>query len=261
MLFKKTVFAFYLLIPFLAKAQKLPAVQQISMRAPVNIKIDGKPIEWGNKFQANNHSTDILYTLSNDDSRLYLTIQATYADVVKRILNGGITFSINKTGKKNDINAMSMTYPAFDKNNRVVVNFKIKPEIVAGNSNPLMQADSFMNATNKKMKDRSKWIRTTGLKDVDSLISVYNEDGIKAAALFDNKMVYTWEISVDMKLLGMTINDPKFTYHIMINEVTEHGIDIKKGNNGQIMSININQGAQTGQPATDFWGEYTLAKK
>lgn len=258
---KKSLFIPFLLISFAGIAQKLPVVQQSSVRAPANIKIDGKATEWGNKFQANNHSTDIYYTLSNDDAHLYLTVQAIYPDVIKRILNGGLTLAINKNGKKNDPNCMSVTYPSFDKNNTFVVNFKIKPTIIVGNPASVMQADSFMNANNKRMKNKSKLIRTDGIKDLDTLISVYNEDGIKAAALFDNKMVYTWEISIDMKLLGITVNSLKFTYHLTINEVTQHGIEIKKGNDGNILSINISKGAQVGQSATDFWGEYTLAKK
>jgi len=57
-------------------AQTLPKVQEASLRAPDNIKIDGKPTEWNNQFQAYNTATDLFYTIANDDQNLYLVIQA-----------------------------------------------------------------------------------------------------------------------------------------------------------------------------------------
>jgi hypothetical protein len=41
-----------------ANAQKLPNVQQVSLRAPANIKIDGKATEWSG-FKALNTATDV----------------------------------------------------------------------------------------------------------------------------------------------------------------------------------------------------------
>lgn len=49
----------FLLYGFSVGAQKLPNLQQSSMRAPANIKIDGKPIEWG-QYQAYNRATEIF---------------------------------------------------------------------------------------------------------------------------------------------------------------------------------------------------------
>jgi hypothetical protein len=258
---KNVLTCLFLISSIAAYAQKLPAVQQLSVRAPANIKIDGKATEWNNKFQANNKATDVYYTLSNDDKNLYLTVQAIFPDVIKRILNGGITFIVNPSGKKTDPDAKSITYPAYNNTSPVVVNFKNKPEIIPGLPATVMEADSFMKVNNKKLNDRVKFIRTAGIKDVDTLVSVYNEDGIKAAALFDNQMVYTCEFSIALKHFGLsTGNTQKFAYHVVINQVTQHGIEIKRSQTGEIMSINITAGAQTEQAATDFWGEYTLAK-
>lgn len=71
-----------------------------SIRAPANIKIDGKVTEWNNKFQAYSYHTQFYYTVSNDDKYLYLTVQATDWVIISRIFNGGITFTINKSGTK-----------------------------------------------------------------------------------------------------------------------------------------------------------------
>src|ERR1700744_4874348 len=101
-----------------ANAQKLPNVQPAGIRAPADIKMDGKTTEWNNQFQAYNRATDIYYTLANDDDHLYLTVQATIPDIINKIIGGGITLTIQKSGKKNDKDGISITYPIFTKENR-----------------------------------------------------------------------------------------------------------------------------------------------
>jgi hypothetical protein len=253
---------------FSALAQKLPTEQTISLRAPANIKIDGKADEWNNKFQAYNNHVEFFYTLSNDDQNLYLTIQAKLPDIIRHIINGGITFTINKSGKKNDKDGIGITYPLIKglylplKNSTQGINIRVTGE------SPATDGDSLMNVTNKRMDNRSKEIRIKGIKDVDTLISVYNADGIKAAAAFDNKMVYTYELAMSLKNLAMSVQDAsKFIYQLRINEVEQRGVTIKT-NDGQpasastdashIVSVSIGPGAQMGQAATDFWGEYIL---
>jgi len=81
-------------------AQNLPNAQQRSLWAPATIKIDGKPTEWNNQFQAYNHATDILYTISNDNDNLYLIIQASKPRIIDKIIDVGVTFIINTAGKK-----------------------------------------------------------------------------------------------------------------------------------------------------------------
>src|SRR4051812_17797198 len=77
-------------------AQKLPNVQQTSIRAPANIKIDGKLTEWNDHLQAKNSVDGLLYTISNNDDNLYLTIVAPYKEASYKALRGGITFSVSK---------------------------------------------------------------------------------------------------------------------------------------------------------------------
>ena len=95
---------------FTAQAQKLPGVQQAGLRAPAQIKIDGKTTEWNNQLQAYNKATGIYYTLSNDDGNLYLTIQAKDRLVIRKILSGGIVFTANRSVKKVDEH-VSVTFP------------------------------------------------------------------------------------------------------------------------------------------------------
>ncbi len=259
---KKAIPAILLGITTIAvNAQKLPNVQKDGVRAPADIKVDGKATEWNNQFQAYNHATDVFYTIANDDNNLYLTIQATDPAIIRKILNGGITFTINTADKKNDQEGASITYPIFEKNNRMTVIFRNKPEIIPGSEISIKKADSFMYANNKRMTDLTKLIKTSGIKAMDTLISVYNEDGIKASALFDNKMNYTYELAISLKNMEMAVSNPvKFAYNVRINAVESKGITVEKSDSGEPTKIRISAGAQAGQDATDFWGEYTLAK-
>jgi len=251
------------IIAFAASAQKLPTVQQVSLRAPVDIKIDGKATEWNNKFQAYNHSTDLFYTISNDDDNLYLAVQSPEQDIIKRILNGSITFTVNPAGKKSYTNAISITYPVFSI--LTFVNFDMQPKIIQGSQISVNKADSFMNVTNKRMTDRITSIKVIGIKTLDTIISVYNEDGIKAASLFDNKIVYTWEMAVSLKNLGMsTANPVKFAYNVRINEIAPTWKPTVTEGPGGMKTMNFIGGLKSSpnpQYATDFWGEYILAKK
>lgn len=246
-----------------ARAQKLPNKQVLSLRAPANIKIDGKAAEWGDKFQAYNNATGVFYTMANDDENLYLTIKATAPDVIKRILNGSITLTINKEGK-NDKGGMSITYPFFDGHTPMLeAIFKNQPQIIEGSASSVSSANEYMDDNNRKLAAKIKYIKVSGIPGLDTLVSVYNGDGIKAAALFDNTMAYTYELAVSLKNLGLSIDNPvKFNHNIRINAVAGHGYTIERNAQGKITTYEKTEvDGQLGQAATGFWGEYTLLMK
>ncbi|HEX8020961.1 hypothetical protein [Mucilaginibacter sp.] len=268
-----------IVIPVITYAQKLPGIQQSSLRAPSNIKIDGKPTEWNNKFQAYNHATDIFYTMANDDDNLYLIIQATEHTNINKILGGGIVLTINPSNQKNIKNAISITYPLPDMHNRVWVNLKYQP-------GSQTEADSIMNVKNTDYANVSKLIKVTGIKSLDSLISVYNHDGIKAAGAFNNKLFFTYELSISLKQMGLdAIASEKFSYNIKLPGVDMAAVYNAAGQAttlaGGVYVVPIgplpgvsDEYVKNNQPSfpykvriesftstTDFWGEYTLAKK
>jgi len=262
-----------------AKPSKLPNIQQISLRAPDKFKIDGKATEWNNQFQAYNRATNIYYTLANDDKYLYLAVQATDPGIINKILGGGATFSINKAGKKDLKDAMCITYPMLKDSGKMVklsVNFGAMPKIIPGSHISEMQADSFMNINNTLIAKKLKMIMVTGIKGIDTLISMYNADGIKAAGAFDNKMAYTYELAIGLKQLGLsTTDDVKFAYNIklpgMYDPIAAGGdmsVVTKSGQTVTFTFIKSTPGRTASNPtgqniwaSTDFWGEYTLAKK
>jgi len=103
---KKIVVSIVLVaIASIANAQKQPQVQEVSIRAPDNVKIDGKITEWPNPFQtvknndiylsAYNSSSRVYYTVANDDKNLYFVIRGLGTGVANKMLAGGLTITIS----------------------------------------------------------------------------------------------------------------------------------------------------------------------
>ena len=263
----------FCLITFSITAYCQPNIQSTGVRVPVDIKIDGIATEWGDKLQAYNKATNIYYTIANDDNKLYLTIKATDPTIITKIVSGGITFTINAADKKEEKTGVAITFPAYDKNDKsLYLLMENKPAPTKDANKSRMQLDSFRNVLNSKLADHLKMIGITGTKTItDNTISVYNEQGIKAAALFDNKINYTYELSIPLKYLDV-IGIDKFSYNIKLNGKIPTGstmIDI--GRQDRILykgpdGIMNSAGSATPENMilvypTDFWGEYTLAKK
>jgi len=246
-----------------ANAQKAASSQKNSLRAPANIKIDGKLNEWDNKLQAYSSHTQFYYTLSNDDRYLYLSVQATKQEIIDRITQGGITLTINKSDKKKDPEGVRITYPVTD--GYLSVKIENAPRIKTSDSTPATALDSFVNAVNIQIQQKAKMIKVAGIKGVDSVVSVYNLDGIKAACAIDHELHFNYELAVSVKDLGLDIQNPvKFAYQVMINEKGSNMIT-KFSSDGVHKSITVfliapDNPNLDGQAATDFWGEYTLAK-
>lgn len=252
-----------------AFGQKLPGKQNASINAPANVKIDGKLQEWPNGLQAYNAATGIYYSLANNDDNLYLIIKATDPDIINKIVDGGITLTIQSAPKKSDKQKVSITYPVTDNNVRLFFNLRGRRGTAADTS--VKAADSVMARNNKTLDQKCKWIRTSGIKDVDTLISVYNEDDIKAAGRFDNKKAYQFEMSIALKYLGLAVTGQnKFNYQLRINgakpskQMTARNKDGSPvvSTPGKVDLIALfNQDAEQESAPTDFWGEYTLVTK
>lgn len=250
--------------PCIVKAQKLPTIQQISLRAPADIKTDGRATEWNNEFQAYNKATSVFYTIANDDENFYLTIQATDDVIIDKILSGGITLSFRSADKKNA--SAALTFPLIPTSNKSTIVNKIK--------NPETKIDEELETINNQLTTVSKQIRVTGIPAIaDTLASVYNDYGLKVAGQLDKNKDYTCELALPLKYLQAFLNEGRLKYDVKLN-----GRDFKLTNmklNGQAMDPNSAQaneliakmGAQRGSMfspemlnPTDFSGTYTLSK-
>ena len=156
------IFLFVFVVPFLVCAQKLPSKQQAAVWLPSDSKIDGRSTEWNDQFQACNNSTETFYTIANDDKNFYLIIKATDQLVIRKIIAGSITLSISPTGNKKDKNTVVITYPVFDKDNLPNIKLKNQPVPTKNANVDSVRLDSFINAANKQVIDKSKKIKITG---------------------------------------------------------------------------------------------------
>ena len=268
----------YIILSILALvnvAHSQPKIQQTSIWAPANIKIDGNATEWNNQFQAYNKATNVYYTIANDDKNLYLAIQATDQNIIKKIVQGAITLAINTSGKKDDKNNLTVTFPKYDKKNPPFYIILNKIPKTADSIKYKISADSSMNKYNKQLNDRFKIIGITGIKGItDSIISIYTEDGIKAVARFDNNIYYNFELALPIKYLPVNHSGglTSFRYNIKLNGPMGNGGSVHTIPGRNVLTFTGNDGVNYTIGAsipenmdfafpTDFWGEYVLARK
>lgn len=274
-------------------AQKLNTVQQTAVLAPAKVKIDGKLDEWGQDLQAYNKTTKLFYTLSNDDKNLYFIVRSTDLQNTAKVMGGGVTLTINTANKKKEENAYSITFPVLERSKLRGIR---RPR---GASNTTVMDSASMAeaaAARKQALAAIKEISVLGFKDItDTVISIYNEYSIKAAAGYDENNNFQFELAVPLSLMGISTDKPKeFAYNIRVNGITMGGRNGEGG--GERMGGGRNGGGNGGGgfgggggrnggggfggggfggggfggannpmnemlSATDFWGKYTPIKK
>ena len=228
---------------FSAGAQKLNNIQQGSVLAPEKVKIDGKFGEWEDTFAAYNKTTKLFYTLSNDDKNIYLVIKC--ADNINntKILGGGITLTINTANKKKEENAFSVTFPIVSRANMRGLR---RPRGASQNTVQDSASLAEAAAARKSVIATMKEISVLGFKEIpDTLISIYNEYGIKAAANYDEQADLLIEMAIPLNLLHIFLDTPKeFAYNIRVNGMQMGGGNRNGGGNGG--AIRISGGGEGG---------------
>jgi hypothetical protein len=249
-------------------AQKLPNKQEASIWAPTNLEIDGRPREWNDKFQAYNHSTEIYYTIANDDKNIYLTVQAVSPRIIEKIISGGVTLLIKPLTGKNDIEViypilpiaightiirnsggMTSAHPPIPGAPTYLTDTLYKPS--------LLPSDSLKGVANLQLIQNANTIGVKGIGEIeDSEISIYNENGIKAASAFDHSGAYTLELALPLKYITIPSDGSrKLKYTIRVNT------RMQKGKHFTIVYSRGGDEDADLDTTTDFSGEYTLAKK
>lgn len=253
---------------FNLQAQKLPNVQKNSVYAPTNAKIDGKANEWGDKFEAMNSATSVFYTMANDADKLYLTLQLTDLSAITKILGGGFKLTVqgaDKAAKPVIVTGMLVKVLGSDGVGRKLRNKDVN-------------TDSLVAALNTQMNTNIKEIGVKGVADVtDTLISLYNEYGIRQAVNIDNKRALTCELAIPLKYISHLIVGDTFKYNFTLTGMAMGGITVVMNGVKQDVAAVSNmpatstmsvlmRGAMGGDfqslyNPTDFSGSYTLAKK
>ncbi len=296
---KPTIILLLASISLSTYAQKLSNVQDAAVWAPENVKVDGKLTEWNDSFQAMNKSVQLFYTVSNDDKNLYLTIRSNTQQAGNKLVAGGLNFTINAAGKKNEDNAVIITYPAA---NIGALNSLVAPTVrqEGYTGRPKEELDPALVAQVQRTAiEAAKEIKIKGVKEIkDSILSIYNEHGFKGLINFDTKGNVTYELAVPLKYLHLT-DGTALAYNIKLkgiggdnplnfvpgalagggsglpqpqpNEITRDARVISPASAGG-GGGGFTAGPGSTRPAdsiglqdmmypTDFWGKYSLAKK
>ncbi len=247
------------------------SIQKESMRAPSDIKIDGKTLEWpGNKLNAYNTVDNIWYSVTNDDNNIYLTVRGPYYPNASKVFAGGLTFTISKSidskERKKAIDNIAVTFPVVsaEKAQDILLSVAYYSVIRRDTLGRKKDHDSLVNVVNLKTTNALKEIKVTGIKEItDTLISIYNNTDIKAMGSFNRGMAFTVEMAIPLKYLGLSVKDAsKFSYNIMLNA---EPVLIMASQTGLPMISRISPGLASSQGdvgymlnPTDFWSEYTL---
>ena len=248
-----------------ASAQKLPNKQEGSLKAPANVKVDGKLNEWG-ELKAYNSATGLFYTLANDEQNLYLAIRINNKPLMAKIFGAGISLAFKPAGNAAKKEDASINFLAFPKDNRFAIDELLKDTVA-----------NDLKVINKAINAALKTIIVKNLDDVkgDS-ISVYNDYGIMAASYLNDTKNYTCEIAIPLKHLKSFIStNALINYTLQANAVTLSSMKVvmngKVVDNAsaspQIMEM-MNRMSQADKSGglnelmndTNVSGQYTLAK-
>lgn len=200
---------------FCGYGQKLSNVQEGSVLAPANVKIDAKTTEWNDAFKAYNKTTLINYTLANDDKNLYLVVKSADQGNNRKIVAGGITLTINTADKKKEKDAFAITFPLVSRDN---IRSQFRSRGFGGGLAPTLDSTDIANMR-KQILATAKEIKLSGFKSItDSVIAIYNEYGIKTAISYDDMGSLIYELAVPLNLFSISTDNPKeFAYNIKLN--------------------------------------------
>jgi hypothetical protein len=220
-------------------AQKIAEVKQINHWLSC-VKIDGKHTEWPQPLSAFNKTMHCRYSLANDDKNLYLAIKS---DRTGKIMSGGITFIVNKT---------EITFPYNKKRDRRLI----------ANRGPFKPSET------QVIKD-FKEIHVKGIPGIkDSLISLYNQQGIKVmineyADKADVKW-YDYELCIPLKYLPLSSASQSFLYVIRFNGIIMRdpgGTYVPIPGKTQRQMMEMEEGFKDLRSVSKLSGRYTLAPK
>lgn len=250
--------------------QNISKSQTRSIKVPNGIRIDGKANDWNNLFEAYNNSTGLFYSIANDNDNIYLIIKATDPLIEKKILRAGITVSLQGLGNNKDW--FKLTFPLLNEDVASGIGVYLSEdnlkEVKKGQKKG---ADSLVRLMNSRLSiyDNKIGLSETSLYE-DSTISIYNDKGIRVAALFDNKAELIYEFAIPLKYIPGRMVDG-IDYDIKSNGIFSHvkvrmlDPNVNPNTAGMVVIGSSITGKTTADiqalnSDTNFYGQYLLAK-
>lgn len=248
---------------------------------PKNIAVNGDIKEWGDSLTFYSPEERLNYMLANTKDTLYLAVKIYDRSEIARILNAGLTFTIDPKGKRKE--AFSITYPLNVQGSTPVFNHKQDAE------DGVTQEDRDELLREKLTNLRG--IKVTGFsKDIeDDMITTSNTYGIQTAIDYDAAGNLIYEEAVPMKFFhGDESGKTLWSFNIKINGVQRPqaggeggqgggpgGGGGRRGGGGGGMGGGGGRGGHRGGGGSgnnsnadfgemfksiDFWGKFALAK-
>ncbi len=192
----------------IAYAQKLPAKQEGSVKAPAGIAIDGQLNEWGGELKAYNKGTRFFYTVSNDSKFAYFSIRVTDPLTVQKVLLNNVTITVGPLSdtKKKEVSAV--TFPAMNARNKRSVFSNSKFLAMKTTDQSLAPDDSVLLVTNRKLAAAGKGKLTGGLA---------GNSAYQLAASIDTANALTLEVAIPLEVARGNGADAAFRYVITLN--------------------------------------------
>ncbi|MBC7655398.1 MAG: hypothetical protein H7098_13110 [Oligoflexus sp.] len=186
----------------------------------VAVKIDGKLAEFSDSLANYDKSTKLYYAFAHDQNNLYVFLKANKQMEENKIMAGGVSVSLNATGKKKAISAI--TFPIVD---RTAMMAEMRNRGNRNSENTTQKTPEEKAKERMEMRRKTltglKEIKVTGFSDITvESISIYNTYGIKTGINYDDKNALIYELAVPLKLVGLdAANDNEFAINIKLNGI------------------------------------------
>lgn len=252
---------------------------QFSLKLPPkNIVVDGDIKEWNDSLSFYSPEERLNYMLANTKDTLYLAVKVYDRSEITRILNAGLTFTIDPKGKKKE--AFTITYPLN----------------VQESSHPFGHKQDAEDGVTQEDRDELmrekltnlRGIKVTGFsKDIeDDKITTSNTYGIQTAIDYDAAGNLIYEEAIPMKFFHADESGKNlWSFNIKINGVQHpqagSGENSGEGGGGRhhggggMGGMGGGRGGHRGGggsgnngnadfgeifKSVDFWGKFALAK-
>jgi YD repeat-containing protein len=188
-----------------------PSPQFHLKTAPANIVVDGDIKEWGDSLSYYSPEERLNYAIANSKDTLYLAVKIYDHSEIMRILNAGLTFSIDPKGKKKE--TFSLTYP---------LNVQGGGSSAFSHSNPGENEVVTQEERDELLRERMtslRGIKVVGFKDIeDDMITTSNTYGIQTAVKYDEAGNLVYEEAIPLKFFHAD-DKTEWAFNIKINGV------------------------------------------
>jgi hypothetical protein len=193
-----SLIALQLFITCICRAQT-PQPDHYNLKPPPpNIAIDGDLKEWGDSLNFYSPEEHLTYAIANSPDTLYLAIKIYDRTEMARILNAGLTFSIDTRGKRKE--TYSVTYPLNVQGGG--------PMLHTNTDNEAAITQDDRDELLRERLTTLRGIKTVGFKDVeDEMITTSNTYGFQAIINYDAVGNMVYEEAIPLKFFH--VDNPK----------------------------------------------------